>query len=296
VNAKSDRNAKTEARGGDRLERGGGGGKSEQYTIDTSNILFVFAGAFVGLDRIVAARMASGTSIGFGASLKSSLPSTSSKKEITDPLQNITPTDLQAYGLIPELLGRIPILTSLHPLTLEQLVSILTLPKNSLVKQYTALFQTYGIQLKFSTAALHAIAEKALDDTGGTGKPSNHKGGGIGARGLRSIMESVLGEVMFWGPGSSIRFCLIDEKFVRGFDEGSSQFKTKKEGVVKEGEGGKAMMPKCWSRGQGRLFEEAYEKEEETWKAKEEERERKERGEEDLGSFERYRVVGSSGM
>ena len=175
VNAKSDRNSKSEAnsRGAERGGRDAGGmqgGKAEQYTIDTSNILFVFAGAFVGLDRIVASRLSSGTSIGFGAHVqlkpstsKSATTSLSKTKHIENPLTSITPSDLQTYGLIPELLGRIPILTSLHPLSLPQLVSILTDPQNSLVKQYTALFNTYGIQLRFTTPSLHAIAERALD-------------------------------------------------------------------------------------------------------------------------------------
>jgi len=100
-------------------------------------------------------------------------------------------------------------------------------------------------------------------------------------------MEAVLGEIMFWGPGSAIRFCLVDEKFVRE-QQGA--------GI---GGGEKSLMPRCWSRGQGRMFEEAWEKEEEGWKVKEEERERRERGEvvgEAESSFERLRSVGGSGM
>jgi len=305
VNTKNDKSSRTEnSRGSDRMDRGGregnaGQGKSEQYTIDTSNILFVFAGAFVGLDRIINTRMSSGTSIGFGAQLKKEINKSDQVLE-DDPLQFVTPTDLQAYGLIPELLGRIPILTALHPLTLPQLVSILTEPKNSLVKQYTALLGTSNIQLKFTTPALRAIAERAL----GSGLPSKEASskvaspGGGGARGLRAIMESVLGEIMFWGPGSNIRYCLVDEKFVRGQDIGSSQFSTKKLAThsKKEGEA-KSLMPRCWSRGQGRLFEEAFELEEEEWDASEEAQKRKENGEaEPVTSFEAYREVGISGM
>jgi ATP-dependent Clp protease ATP-binding subunit ClpX len=328
VNTKSDRSSKSEStgRGSDRMERSGrdGGigqqpGKSEQYTIDTSNILFVFAGAFVGLEKIISSRLSSGSSIGFGAQLKSSPPppligwtaipprSTSSPSSQTPPqytatpantLDHVTPTDLQTYGLIPELLGRIPILVSLSPLTLPHLVSILTEPRNSLVKQFIALFSTYNIELKFSTGALHAIAERALapaTGSGGGGGKGGERGvsGGIGARGLRSIMESVLGEIMFWGPGSAIRFCLVDEKFVR--DQHSHAHH-----LDHQGGSGKSLMPRCWSRGQGRMFEEAFEKEEEAWKAREEERGRKERGEvvgsEADGSFERLRSVGGSGM
>jgi len=139
------------------------------------------------------------------------------------------------------------------------------------VKQYTALFNTFGINLRFTTPALHAIAERALGSNSGRGEREVGSGG-IGARGLRSILESVLQEIMFWGPGSSIRYCLIDEQFVRSHS------------VDEEGE--KTHMPRCWGRGQGRAFEEAWEGEE--------------RGERDddleAGSFERLRSVGSSGM
>lgn len=319
VNVRGDKNRSNERGGkdGGRDSRDLGansGGKGEQFTIDTSNILFVFAGAFVGLERIVSSRLSSGTSIGFGAELNSPTSDSNSKSNKVaqenqkDPLRNLLPQDLQSYGLIPELLGRIPILTSLSPLSLNQLVSILTEPTNSLVAQYVALLATSGIQLRFSTGALHAIAERALALGSPIVKPGRGNGsggGGIGARGLRSVMESVLGEVMFWGPGSSVRFVLIDEEFVRGFDEGSSQFVTRKEtggarkggGVSRGGE--KAAMPRCWSRGQGGLFDDAWEKEEEVWRARVEEKEKREREEEavaEKGTFEQYREVGSSGM
>jgi len=99
-------------------------------------------------------------------------------------------------------------------------------------------------------------------------------------------MESVLAEIMFWGPGSAIRFCLVDEKFVQEQKDTGG------------GSEGKSLMPRCWSRGQGKMFEEAWEKEEEAWKVREEERGRRERGEVDVGSgsFERLRSVGGSGM
>ena len=281
VTTKHDRNAKSESyRGNDRGGRDSAP-KNEQYTIDTSNILFVFAGAFVGLDRIISTRLSSGTSIGFGAPLKKD----GAAPEIDNVLQHVTHADLQAYGLIPELLGRIPILTALHPLSLPELVAILTEPKNSLVKQYTALFKTYNIQLRFTTPALHAIAERAL---GASGKDASK--GGIGARGLRGILESVLGEIMFFGPGSTIRYCLVDEKFVRGLDVRSSQFETRKEGGRRERGEGKSLMPVCFSRGQGRLFEEAWEGEERGWRERE-------RGEETgRVSLEEFREVGGSGM
>ena len=221
INAKQDRNSKTESptRSGDRLERGtrefsSQPGKAEQYTIDTTNILFVFAGAFVGLEKIISKRLSAGTSIGFDAPIR---PPTK-KPDPNDPpnlLQKVNTSDLQAYGLIPELLGRIPITVSLSPLSLDQLVSILRDPKNSLIKQYTALFATYNVHLRFTTAALHALATQALHvpDSDSNSKTEST---GVGARGLRTILESVLQETMFIAPGSDIRFCLIDEGFVRG--------------------------------------------------------------------------------
>lgn len=308
VNAKSDRSSKTESsssRGSDRLDRGGRdggigaqpGGKSEQYTIDTSNILFVFAGAFVGLEKIISSRLSSGSSLGFGAQLKSPPPSSKTKRR-KEPniLEAVTPSDLQSYGLIPELLGRIPITVSLAPLSLHQLVTILTEPRNSLTKQFIALFQTYGIQLKFTTGALHAIAERALPPSPTSSSTSSTQGiggGGIGARGLRSILESVLAEIMFWGPGSAIRFCLVDEKFVReqAQTQGQNHSHAEDDGEDRE----KAKMPRCWSRGQTRAFEEAFEIEEENWKAKDEHKDGS-GGDQEAGSFEKLRQVGSSGM
>lgn len=231
VNVKADRNSGNYGKGG--TERGGPGrndmgatgagqmAKSDQYTIDTSNILFVFAGAFVGLEKIINKRLSTGTSIGFGAQLRNpgSGPSNAAASQlasnepapivdIPNPLQHVTPADLQTYGLIPELLGRIPIISSLAPLTLPQLVSILTEPKNSLVKQYTALFATYGIQLRFSSLALEAIALRAMHGNSATAfrdqsignavtgnSKSNSKGQEVegigGARGLRAVMEDV---------------------------------------------------------------------------------------------------------
>ncbi len=284
VSTKSDRSSKSE-----RTERNGREssasqvqpGKSEQYTIDTTNILFVFAGAFVGLEKIISSRLSSGSSIGFGAQLKTPNTTLPKSKYTTpdNPLENVTPPDLQSYGLIPELLGRIPILCPLTPLSLQNLVSILTEPKNSLTKQYTALFATYGITLKFTTASLHAIAERALTPVS-TSNDKNAPGAGIGARGLRSILENVLGEIMFWGPGSAIRYCLVDEKFVRGQSE-KGDFEAEK-----------SKMPKCWSRGQGRMFDEAYERDETEWRVRHEE----EGGDREKGSFFTFRKVGSSGM
>ncbi|TVY47293.1 ATP-dependent clpX-like chaperone, mitochondrial [Lachnellula occidentalis] len=289
VKTSADKSSKPESKeGGEKTPPAAA--KGEQYTIDTSNILFVFAGAFVGLESIISKRLSSGTSIGFGAQLKAPLvpsqkPSTghtNNKKSPKSNLHKVTPTDLQSYGLIPELLGRIPLTVSLSPLSLTHLISILSEPKNSLIKQYTALFNTYGISLRFTTGALHAVAERALGRV--------EEGGGIGARGLRGILEGVLQEIMFWGPGSGIRFCLIDESFVRSSSSPSGK-EAKVDGVDEDEEEEEAKMPRCWSRGQNRLFDEAYEVEEGAWFGR--------LGEGDdraAGSFERLRSVGSSGM
>jgi ATP-dependent Clp protease ATP-binding subunit ClpX len=299
VNAKSDKNNSNSSRG---LDRGGRdtapAGRNEQYTIDTSNILFVFAGAFIGLEEIISKRLSTGSSIGFTSSLSPS--STRTDDSNPDILSHTTPTDLQAYGLIPELLGRIPITTSLSPLSLPQLVSILTEPRNSLVKQYTALFETYGphgIQLKFTRAALEAIASLALygpvnpnsnSNSKSTSNPSPKKTG-IGARGLRAIMESVLHEIMFVGPSSpNIRYVLVDEAFVKGVG--------RREGG--DGEDVDMRLPRCFPRNQKVYFEEAFEREEELWRkrngaGKERERDAKDGG---VQSFEEYRVVVESGM
>ncbi|PSS14810.1 hypothetical protein M430DRAFT_104959 [Amorphotheca resinae ATCC 22711] len=309
VTSKSDRSSRNEptssssSRGLDRMERGGRGsggqqpGKAEQYTIDTSNILFVFAGAFVGLEKIINSRLSSGSSIGFGASLKN--PPQKSAGPAPNPLDSIIPSDLQNYGLIPELLGRIPIITALHPLTLPHLVSILTEPRNSLVKQYTALFKTYGIQLRFSTPALHAIAARALAPS--TSHPDTQSTG-IGARGLRAIMESVLAEIMFWGPGSAIKFCLVDEAFVNATlsssphsssSSSSPQSSSTQDSDIQDKDS-KPLMPPCWSRGQNRLFEEAWEAEEERWRRR---HDNEKQGQVDeIQSFERLREAGRSGM
>ncbi|TAQ86399.1 hypothetical protein B7494_g5274 [Chlorociboria aeruginascens] len=276
VNAKSDRNTGNSRNS---IERGGkeaGGGmqgKSEQYTIDTSNILFIFAGAFTGLEKIIASRLSSGASIGFGAELRSS--NSRAKSKNTNVLRHVLPTDLQTYGLIPELLGRIPIVTALDPLSLPQLTRILTEPKNSLVKQFTALLSSYGIRLRFSTLALEAIAKKAME----LGKIREGEGGGIGARGLRSVMESVLAEIQFRGPGSGIHYVLIDEKYVQELG---------RESEADDGEEAAMEMPRCWSRGQEKVWEDAWEVEEEEW--------RRRNGRSEGVTFVQYRAISGSGM
>ncbi|WWC97431.1 hypothetical protein V866_004311 [Kwoniella sp. B9012] len=181
---------------------GGGspGGKGETFVVDTSNILFVLSGAFVGLDQIVNRRLGKG-SIGFGAPLPKT-PSTPVSSTSTLPLTGLSTPDLTTYGLIPEFLGRLPVISVLSPLTLEDMIRILVEPRNALIKQYQALFEKYGSQLRFTDKAIKEIAREGLE-----------RGGG--ARGLRSIMEERLGDAMFEVPGSSVRYCLITEAVIK---------------------------------------------------------------------------------
>jgi ATP-dependent protease Clp ATPase subunit len=150
----------------------------EFIQIDTTNVLFIVAGAFAGLERIVSDRVGK-RGLGFGAEVKS-------KAEIDtqDHFAEVMPEDLIKFGLIPEFIGRLPVVASVTNLDKESLVQILSKPKNALVKQYTRLFEMDGVELEFDEDALDAIAEQAI-----------HRG--TGARGLRAIMEEVLLPVMY---------------------------------------------------------------------------------------------------
>ncbi|MFI6427139.1 ATP-dependent Clp protease ATP-binding subunit ClpX [Promicromonospora sp. NPDC050880] len=151
----------------------------EFIQIDTTNVLFIVAGAFAGLDDIVAARSRK-RGIGFSAPMESI-----ARDE--DLFAEVRPEDLQKYGLIPEFIGRLPVIASVSPLDRDALVRILTEPKNALVKQYQRMFEIDGVELEFDEPAVEAIAEQALLR-------------GTGARGLRAIMEEVLQQVMFDVP------------------------------------------------------------------------------------------------
>lgn len=155
--------------------------QQEFIQIDTTNILFIVGGAFDGIDKIVKKRLGEKT-IGFGAS--SSNFKLDPKKSI---MQQVIPEDLMKFGIIPEFIGRIPILTTLEPLNENDLVKILTEPKNALVKQYKKLLKMDNIDLEFEPSALHAIAHKAIVRN-------------TGARGLRSIIEDVMQNMMFELP------------------------------------------------------------------------------------------------
>ena len=156
--------------------------QQEFLQVDTTNILFICGGAFSGLEKIISAR-GQGTQIGFGADVRS--PDDRATGEI---LREIEPEDLLKFGLIPEFVGRLPVIATLEDLSEDALIQILTRPKNALIKQYGRLFEMESVELNFTEDALKAVAVKAI----------NRK---TGARGLRSILESILLETMFDLPG-----------------------------------------------------------------------------------------------
>ena len=158
--------------------------QQEFLQIDTKNILFICGGAFDGLEKIVEKRMGS-SAIGFGADVKS-------RKELdeSDWMKDVVARDLVKYGIIPELIGRLPVITALSGLDTHALVQILTVPKNSIVSQYKRLFELDGVELIFEDEALEAIAQQAYDQK-------------TGARGLRGIMEGILKNMMFETPSDS---------------------------------------------------------------------------------------------
>ncbi|KAF4554020.1 ATP-dependent clpX-like chaperone-like protein [Elsinoe fawcettii] len=298
IQAKSDRNAATRSNRdpstGSPLSGGGNPGQSqgkpETYTVRTDNILFICTGAFIGLHKHVLDRISKG-SIGFNAEVRPT-PSTSSNPNDTlitgsdelfrqhlpfyspptpsSPTPNVfntldltTPSDLQKFGLIPELVGRIPISCALSPLSIDLLVKVLTEPRNSLLRQYEHLFSLSSIELRFTTPALHAVAQQAHEM-------------GTGARGLRTVMERVLGDAMYDCPGSGTRYVAITEAVAK-----------RERGAV------------CFTREEGKgAFSGLIAREEEEWEEKRREKEGEERRRETgLGeTFEEYRAkVGAVG-
>lgn len=151
--------------------------QQENIKIDTTNILFICGGAFVGLDKIISERAGS-SRLGFGASVKTN------DEKLNSSIKNIQPEDLIKYGMIPEFVGRLPIVTTLDPLDEEALVSILTKPKNAITKQYIKMFRIDGIKLTFDDDAIRAVASKAIELK-------------TGARGLRTILEERMLEIMY---------------------------------------------------------------------------------------------------
>ena len=213
-----------------------GPSKPEIYSVRTDNILFIFTGAFVGLQKLILNRIAKG-SIGFNSPIRSQSSSNTTNAQSTtvsvppdseesklfekhlpffttatlppsgapityNPLDLVEPTDLQTYGLIPELVGRIPVSAALSALDEQALVRVLTEPRNSLIKQYEQLFSLSGVELRFTRGALVEIAKSSL-------------GMGTGARGLRTVCERLLTETMFEAPGSSIKHVLITAAVAR---------------------------------------------------------------------------------
>ncbi|ALG71815.1 Clp protease ATP-binding protein [Azospirillum thiophilum] len=172
--------------------------QQEFLQVDTSNILFICGGAFAGLDKIIAQR-GKGTSIGFGADVRSA-----DERATGEILHEVEPEDLLKFGLIPEFIGRLPVLATLSDLDEGALVEILSKPKNALVKQYQRLFEMEDVHLEFSEDAMRAIAHKAIARK-------------TGARGLRSIMEAILLDPMFDLPGlTGIETILVNKEVVEG--------------------------------------------------------------------------------
>ena len=168
----------------------------EFIQIDTTNILFICGGAFDGLEKIIESRTGK-KSMGFNAEIEQQ-----SKKDIGMLLQQVLPQDLVKFGLIPEFVGRVPVVVSLDKLDEEALVSILTEPKSAIVKQYCKLFELDGVELEFEEEALKAIAKRAIERN-------------TGARGLRAIMESVIMDLMYQVPSDEyIEKCTITKDVV----------------------------------------------------------------------------------
>ena len=168
----------------------------EFIQIDTTNILFICGGAFEGIDKIITARV-SNKSLGFGAKVESK-----HDKNRGEILKNLIPEDLLKFGLIPEFIGRLPIITTLESLNKEALMKILTEPKNALTKQYKKLLEMDNVELEFTDEAIAAIAEVAIKRE-------------TGARGLRTILEGIMQDIMFETPSdSSIQKVIVNEKCV----------------------------------------------------------------------------------
>lgn len=174
--------------------------QQEFLQVDTTNILFICGGAFAGLEKIISAR-GEGSGIGFSATVKDP-----QDRRVGELLKDVAPEDLVRFGLIPEFIGRLPVLATLEDLDIPALIEILTAPKNALVRQYQRLFQMEEVELTFHEDALKAIAEKAIERK-------------TGARGLRSIMEAILLDTMYDLPSlEGVEEVVISEEVVKGKD------------------------------------------------------------------------------
>tara|TARA_B110000116_G_C16774883_1_gene555235 strand:- start:82 stop:1356 length:1275 start_codon:yes stop_codon:yes gene_type:complete len=192
--------------------------QQEFLQVDTSKILFICGGAFAGLDKVVEQRNHTGTGIGFGAEVRGK----DQEKSLTDSLAEVEPQDLVKYGLIPEFIGRLPVLATLRELDEDALIQILQEPKNALTKQFTALFDMESVELEFRTDALHAIARKAMDRK-------------TGARGLRSIVEAVLLDTMYELPSmENVSKIVVDENTIKGESQPIVIYDSKQEKAASE--------------------------------------------------------------
>lgn len=171
----------------------------EMIQLDTSNILFICGGAFAGIDKVIARRTTRST-MGFGADIKKA-----DEKDIAEVLQNVEPEDLLKFGLIPEFIGRLPVIVTLHPLKEEALIRILSEPKNALIRQYQKLLGMDNVELVFEEKAVRAIAKKAIERN-------------TGARGLRAIIEKIMTKVMYEIPGMKdvVRCTVTEDTVLKG--------------------------------------------------------------------------------
>ncbi len=169
--------------------------QQEFLQVDTTNILFICGGAFTGLEDLIENRIGQ-KMIGFGAGMNKKV-----ERSQWELIQEVEPEDLLKYGMIPEFIGRLPVIAPLHELSEEALVQILTQPKNALVKQYQKLFEMDGVKLKFGKGALTKVASMAAEQKSG-------------ARGLRAILESALLDIMYDTPGQSVSEVIINEDVI----------------------------------------------------------------------------------
>ena len=175
--------------------------QQEFIRMDTSNILFIMGGAFIGLEKLVESR-SRGTTMGFAANIEKK-----TEHRLGELLDRLVPSDLVQFGLIPEFIGRIPVITHVEELSVDDLLRVMTEPKNALVKQYQKLFELDGVTLRFEEDALRAVAEKAIENK-------------TGARGLRNVLEKVMLDIMYDLPTlKDVDECVI----TRGVIEGTEQ-------------------------------------------------------------------------
>jgi ATP-dependent Clp protease ATP-binding subunit ClpX len=192
--------------------------QQEFLQVDTSKILFICGGAFSGLDKVIEQRCQTGTGIGFGAEVRG----IDETVTLTKRLEEVEPEDLVKYGLIPEFIGRLPVVATLRELDESALIQILQEPKNALTKQFVALFDMEKVELEFREDALRAIAKKAMDRK-------------TGARGLRSIVESVLLDTMYELPSmENVSKIVVDETTIRGESKPLIIYDSKQEQAASE--------------------------------------------------------------